>query len=320
MAPKIYNKRHLTSALSKVFRAEPGLFTKEFRSYYCNRRILMRSESPEECWLLLFTQDHVRNNAILTVLVARQGQPLKACTIEASDERPSTPLPTRDLEKFVSKLLRPADVEKTNLYNMLVGQRGAVPGTIVLHADVGSLCYREGTLSIDVVFKSENTTYGGAFYKVVVLRVRDNDPNAARNDVVAVLFNAERSGRDVYATNAAPLFSPVFRGFMGLYREGRYKEALRVLVDPDNASWIGKIETYPAPTSGSWCLCWTRPLFYVSERGPDGEEEILVEDEKFNVLGLYRILSKEVESGVRYLVLDGPAGPVRYREQHFIFL
>lgn len=319
MAPKVYNKRHLTSTLSKVFRAEPGLFTKEFRSYYCNRRILMRSESDADCWLFLFTQDHVRSNGILTVLVSRQGQPLKACTIEVSDERPNIPLPTRDLEKFVSKLLRPADAEKTSLYNILVGQRGVVPGTTILHAEIGSLCYRDGTLSADVVFKSENTTYGGAFYKVVVLRVRDSSLETPRSDVVAVLFNAERAGRDMYAPNAAPLFSPVFRSFMGLYREGRYREALNMLEDPDNAPWINKVEIYPEPTSGNWCLCWTRPSFYIAENG-DAGEEVLVEDEKFNILGMYQILAKEVESGVRYLVLDGPTGPVRYREQHFIFL
>lgn len=317
---KAYNKHQMVSILARSFSVDPTLFTQEYRSYFCNRRILMRAEREgfNTTWLILLTQDHVRSSATLQAFRSVDGS-VKACTIDLTNGRPNAPIPTMSLDSFLSKLMRDPAPRDLQLYEALAAQRGRAPGTMILHTEPETLGYRDGTLSIDLVFKSESTTYDHEFYKIVVLRVRDVNRDVP-DELVAVLFNAGRGGRDVYASGSAPLFSPAFKTFMGLYRDGCYHTALTALVDPDNKPWIQMVRRYPFPSEGRWCLCWTRPLFYISETDQGSDDRVLVEDVKFKILDMYRITGSETKAGVRYLHIDGPDGPCTHRDQHFIFL
>lgn len=323
-AIEVVSHKRLAAALACNFNVSYSVITgvnhgrDANKSYYDTKRLVFHAADSDTSWIFLLQQDGSTDEVQTMHVFKRTHEDLKHAKILCTGGTLRAP----EID-YVTKFSEPILVPTTN--KELVSLYTAVNNEIGLpHLSRADTFYASSELvdverpvdvnQVSLFFKSENTTFHTRNYKILLMRVRNEE--AQRDDVVVACFHAMLQGKEA-------LLSPVFKDVMRLYHKRAYSEMLNLIGEAENP-WVYSVDTYPYPDEPH-CFCWTTPKTRIKVPAEPGSKRDFdnkdIQDERFQPFVIYKVHKLHYDAGgyitsVDVVSADGEI--VNHRPHHFV--
>lgn len=303
----MFRRNTITKALTLALGLPEALLDRTLSSseFSC-KHILVHLSGPDESWYLSYRQSTEREPAFFEAVGSVAGA-VRWLSVTTDEHLRDAFI--HNLLEFLRTKSADADLLQALQFQEAEKMFKQAPVSALRVDDtIDAVLKRIRPVAINIIYKSERTTWLGRAYKILVLNVVDTEQGT--NQVWGVIFHTEtRTASPVEGRRVPSLVNPVFNRIMALYRSGQHEAILPELHNSSNAAWIRSC--IQCSVDGTACICITPPKL-------DTDDEFY--DDKVLPGHFYQLISEEkgMNNIVYYNVVGRDGVEISRRANHFI--